>query len=163
MLSQKRLKELLSYDPETGVFINLLTRSGNCIAGSVSGSYDKHGYLTVFIQGKSYKSHRLAYLYMKGVFPSSNMDHKNHIRDDNRWENLRTATHQENQKNLKKNIRNKSGVTGVYWNKTDNVWVAEISINGKGKNLGRFKNLTDAGQARKKAELENNFHSNHGV
>ena len=77
MLIQDRLKELFSYDPLTGVFINLQS-SGKRKAGNIAGSKHNAGYVKIFADGASYLAHRLAHLYMTGELPTEHMDHINH-------------------------------------------------------------------------------------
>jgi hypothetical protein len=89
-LTASRLRELLSYDPATGVFTRLV-RAGHSNAGDVAGSVDSDGYRQIGIDGKSYKVARLAFLYMTGALPSKRVYYKNGNPLDNRWVNLREA------------------------------------------------------------------------
>lgn len=82
------------------------------------------------------------------------VDHINHNTMDNRKENLRICTVAENNKNKSIYKRNKSGVTGVSWNKARNKWYATIGVNGKLINLGRYTNKEDAIKARREAEIK---------
>lgn len=152
-LTQSRLKELLHYDPEIG---NFTWREGNQVAGYIN----KHiGYRLIGIDGKYYNASRLAWLYMEGYFPENDVDHKNRIRHDNRWENLLHASHQCNMRNCKKRITNKSGITGVSWLKRDQKWRAGITIFYKSLNLGHFTSKFDAAHARWEAEVKYDFPS----
>ena len=91
ILTQKRLKELLHYDPETGRFTHLLNRSTNA-KGGIAGSINKSdGYNRLYIDGKIYKGSRLAWLYVHGYFPENIVDHINKVRDDDRFINLRQS------------------------------------------------------------------------
>jgi len=90
-------------------------------------------------------AHRLAFLYMEGVFPPNQVDHIDRNRKNNRWENLRTATNAEN-------CRNRTGVIGVYENKKTGGWYASIGVEGKSKYLGYFKTKEDALKARQDGE-----------
>jgi len=83
MLTQERLKELMSYCPDSGLFTRLIGRSGGGKAGDVTGSVNSHGYIVIYIDGRSYKAHRLAFLYMTGGIPSSDTDHTNGVKSDN--------------------------------------------------------------------------------
>lgn len=168
-ISQKRLKELLHYDPETGVFTWRSYRSVNAKAGSIAGGLCKtHGYILIHIGGRrsiggrQYFAHRLAFLYMTGEFPINHTDHINHIKDDNRWANLREATQQTNNKNRPMQENNKSGHTGVYWYKSSGKWRSQINIDGKHIHLGCFTEKADAILARKTAEVKYGYHQNHG-
>ena len=113
--------------------------------------------------GKSYRAHRLAFLYMLGRLPDGEVDHINHIKDDNRWENLRDVTKQDNCKNLGLSKANTSGVTGVHFFKRDKKWRASITVDGKIINLGHYDGFDEACKVRKRAEIEHNYHSNHGA
>ena len=90
------------------------------------------------------------------------LDHINGDRLDNRIENLRPVTRQENLKNQKRSIANTSGVTGVYWDRETGKWRALIRIGGKVKTIGRFLSFEEAVMARKEAERKNGYHANHG-
>lgn len=164
MLTQKRLKELLCYDPGTGVFTNLISRSPSAVAGAVAGWIDIHnGYIQIQIDGRNYPSHRLAWLYVYGEFPIHEIDHTNGKRDDNRIVNLRAVTSSENSKNSKIRSTNTSGITGVSWCKNSNKWMVQISDNKKQINLGRFSDKFEAICARKSAENRLGYHPNHGL
>lgn len=91
MLTQSRLKELLHYDPDIGVFTWLVAACGGGSAGDVAGSPNVKGHLSVSIDGKSYRSHRLAWLYMTGGFPVDRLVRVNGVKIDNRFSNLREA------------------------------------------------------------------------
>ena len=136
-LTQKRLKELLHYDPETGVFTWRITRGSNAVKGTEAGAIDGE-YLRIKIDGKSYRAHRLAILYVTGKWPPHDVDHKNHAGTDNSLGNLRPATEAQNMKNRKLNRNSTSGYKGVTWNKKDQRWWARIMVSGKSKFLGRF-------------------------
>lgn len=82
------------------------------------------------------------------------VDHKDRDRSNNRRNNLRLATKQENNINRTKQNNNKSGFVGVYWDKQTSMWRAQIKINNKIITLGRYNNITDAVITRLQAELE---------
>jgi len=84
MITQARLKELLNYDPETGIFTRLTYGKGNFYIGSVAGGRTKNRYIAINLDKKIYLAHRLAHLYMTGEWPKDQIDHINNIRDDNR-------------------------------------------------------------------------------
>lgn len=161
MITQKELKKLLTYDPDTGIFINNTNRSPNALKGTIAGSVDS-GYIRIYVKGKSYKAHRLAWLYMYGSMPIGHIDHINHNGLDNRIENLRDVDEQDNYKNQTLRATNKSGVIGVSWYKLTNRWVAHISVDGNKIHLGYFVNFHEAVNARKNAEVLYNYHENHG-
>ena len=154
-LSYERLHELLSYDPESGIFIWVKNagRHGRIKAGSVAGNISKgHGYEQINMFGVLFKSHRLAWLYMTGEWPNHEIDHINRKRADNRWVNLREATRQENLKNKEQYTNNTSGFAGVSWRNDCKKWWARIGIGGKRISLGCFEQKEDAVVARLDAE-----------
>lgn len=100
-LTADRLRELLHYDPLTGVFTWKMNRTRRAKAGSVAGSVNGRGYVQIRIDGVGYTASRLAYLYMQGEPAPANLeiDHRNHVKTDNRWSNLQPVTHGENMSN----------------------------------------------------------------
>ena len=161
MVTREYIKSILHYCPETGVFTWLKSRPGVKVGG-VAGSLCKKGYMHIGIDGKSHRSHRLAFLYMTGKFPEDQTDHINHNTSDNRWLNIRLATASDNMKNKSVRKDNTSGVCGVYWDKKSAKWHSEIRNKGRKYSLGRFEELKDAIAARKSGEEKYNFHINHG-
>jgi len=156
-LTQERLKEVLSYDPETGVFVRKITANNNkAKKGDLAGHLNKIGYLEMKVDGKRYYAHRLAWLYVNGYFPELNIDHINRKRNDNRIKNLREASQQCNVRNAKMKSSNKSGITGVCWYKPSKKWKAQIT-SGTTINLGHFKDFNDAVKARWCAEKKYNY------
>ena len=147
-LTQDELKSLLAYDPETGVFTRLTGRR----AGRMTGTTRSYGYAKITISTKMYSAHRLAWLYVHGYFPVCQIDHINHIRDDNRIANLRLATSAQNHQNRRRITKSASGFLGVTWHKRDASWQAHIETNGRSRHLGYFKCLAKALLARKQAE-----------
>lgn len=138
MLTQTELKLHLHYNHETGIFTRLVSTAIRTKTGSVAGCKTKIGYLAIQINCKSYRSHRLAWLYVHGEFPINDIDHINGIKDDNRISNLRDATDSQNHFNVESNKNNKSGFKGVSFYKVTNKWVAQASLSGKKHNLGYF-------------------------
>lgn len=162
MITQERLKELLHYDPSTGVFTWLVSRGG-VSAGSVAGCVNGKGYIQVKLDRTIYEAHRLAFIYVTGEFPPEQADHINQAKLDNRWVNLRPVTHTENQRNSTKCSNNTSGFTGVSWFKRTGQWRASAGVDGKWKHLGLFDCFLDAVAARIRFNRENGFHRNHGA
>jgi len=161
MLTQDRLKELFSYDPLTGVFINLQS-SGKRKAGNIAGSKHNAGYVKIFADGASYLAHRLAHLYMTGELPTEHMDHINHIRSDNRWENLRMVGQLENNRNKRAYRNSLSGLPGVAWKSRDGCWHARAYDRNKQIHLGCFGDFFSAACSKKSAELRYGYHENNG-
>jgi len=161
-ITAARLRELLNYDPETGIFTWRVSRRPRARAGGVAGKHC-HGYIRIGIDGRVYRAHHLAFLRMTGRWPRQQVDHENHIRDDNRWCNLRDNVDDvEQQHNRAMSRTNSSGTAGVYWNKHHQKWQAQISVERKRIHLGYFAEITDAIAARKAANLKYGFHRNHG-
>jgi hypothetical protein len=157
-LTQERLKERFEYVPETGLFIKKPWKGsrGRWTQPVVYGSTGTQKYVQVPIDGRMYLVHRLAFLYMNGAFPASFVDHRDGDGKNNRWENLREATHKQNtQANHHQNRNNTSGYRGVYWSKSRNKWHARIEADGREMHLGFFDCPAAASEAyrAKKAEV----------
>lgn len=131
-LTAERLRELLSYDPDTGLFRWRSFRAPGHKAGSVAGGYCAYGYIRIGVGQERHKAHRLAFLYMTGTYPPDDVDHINGVRDDNRWQNLRQVTRAmncQNQRSARSN--NKSGkFLGVARIGTTNKFRARIKVSG---------------------------------
>lgn len=154
MIDITQIKKVLFYDPDSGSFINLVTRSSRAKRGSFAGSLDSsNGYIKIRVNGHVIYAHRLAWLFMTGSFPDFEVDHINGSRSDNRWANLRQATRAQNGSNLKLKTNNTSGYSGVSFEKIGNKWVAYINISGRKVSLGRYDIKEDAISARKTAEI----------
>lgn len=155
MLTQARLKEVLDYDPDTGIFTAKLTR-GNCLAGRTVGCDNGGGYLKISIDNRVYFAHRLAWLFMTGEWPTFEIDHINGVRTDNRWCNLRRTCREHNVQNIGgPRSDNTSGYLGVCWNTRRGKWVAQIKAFGKHHHLGYFPTpeLAHAAYLKAKDEL----------
>lgn len=139
-ISQARLHELVSYAPDTGVFIWNKSRR-RCRSGSPTGCKMKNGYICIRLDDVLYTAHRLAWMYVHGRWPANQLDHINGDRADNRIDNLREATNAENAQNrLRKD--NKSGFPGV--RAENSKWLAEIKVNYKPIRLGLFATPEEA-------------------
>jgi hypothetical protein len=148
MLTQEKLKQILHYDPDTGIFTNLTQRSSTAKKGSIAGSKHASGYINIEIDRKKYRAHRLAWLYIHGEFPETFLDHKNENPRDNSIVNLRVATEQQNQHNKSKPYKtNGCGLLGVSWYTPSKKWRAQIMLNGKSKHLGLFNTAEEASTA----------------
>lgn len=156
MITQERLKELIHYDPDTGIFSWLVVRQGTSGVGSVAGS-KSHGYLAIGIDGKNHSAHRLAWMYVHGYFPEHGLDHIDRVRDNNSIANLREVTQTCNMRNTGNTSANTSGVKGVHWEKTTGKWRARICVNGKLINLGRHTTFIEAACHRLSAEQAENW------
>lgn len=161
MLSQEKLKYYLHYNPETGVWTwinNYFVR----FIGERAGRINNNSYRQIQIEGKLYYEHRLAFLYMTGEWPENDSDHKNRIRNDNRWENLRDATRQQNNYNINLNKSNKLGTKGVSQIVKNGKYKAQIRINGEVTIIGVYETEKDAELAynEKAKEIHGNFYHN---
>ncbi len=168
------LHEFFDYFPETGKVITKsraakyfklarLHKAFNTkYAGEEAGFIDPDGYRIIMLFGRNYPAHRIAYALMTGKWPDHQIDHENHVRSDNRWDNIKPVTHQENGKNIVMRSSNKTGVTGVCWNASSCQWRAYIMNGRKQKALGMHKDFFDAVCVRKSAEVSLKYHRNHG-
>lgn len=158
VLTQARIKELLEYFPDSGLFKWKVFRGNTAKPGVIAGSIDSNGHAQIMVDGITYQAHRLAWLYVYGIWPNKEIDHRNCIRNDNRIANLREASHSENSQNQRKaRVDNKSsGILGVTWHKRDKKWRAQIGIAGKKKWLGAFDTQEAAHSAYLTAKRE--FH-----
>lgn len=146
-LTQECLKQILNYNPETGVFIWKIKPAQNIKVGQQAGCLNKNGYIQISILNKRYYAHRLAWLYTYGSFPTEHIDHVNGVRNDNRIKNIRVANRFENAQNSTKKKNNSSGYKGVNWDTARNKWRAKIMINGKSTHIGIFDKPEDAAKA----------------
>lgn len=154
-LTAEYVRRLIRYEPETGELVWLtrtpdMFKDGNhsaehvCrrwnsrLASSAIKMKNQYGYICARIDGVRYLAHRIAWLYMTGEWPMKQIDHRNGICSDNRWENLRAASALENGQNLKIKKSNKSGFPGVHFSKHRRKWIASIKVNYVNKHLGNF-------------------------
>lgn len=144
MITQERLKEICTYDPETGDFVGIVDRGRKYKAGMPFGKLDKDGYLQITIDARCYRVHRLAWLYIYGFHPPGMIDHKNTDKLDNRIDNLRIATASENACNISARVISKSGVKGVVYNKANRNWVAKVKHLGEVVLYGIFQTIEEA-------------------
>jgi hypothetical protein len=151
-LTQTTLKEYFRYEPTTGNFhrLKLPARSGKLKLEEVAGSINSSGYINIFIMNVCYKAHRLAFLYMLGEIPEY-IDHVDGDRTNNKWDNLRPATKNQNGYNTKVRSDNTTGVKGLH--KRGIYYQAQINIQGKHfSKLFRIDNYDSDDLAKKSAE-----------
>jgi hypothetical protein len=179
-IEQDALKLLLTYNPETGIFtwnkreVSKVTPNkrgvnvfNSLYAGDEAGNINytprsKTPYLHIQILGKTYKAHRLAFIYMEGQAPEE-VDHKDHNGLNNKWSNLRASNNRDNSKNLPKQKSNKTGVIGVNWHKSAKKWQARaVNHDGVRVDLGRHDNFEDAVKARREHEIKFGYYENRG-
>lgn len=144
-LTQARLREVLDYNPETGIFKWVAPRGSNARPDGRAGSPNDDGYIIIAVDGRKYRAHRLAWLWVHGRFPSGLIDHKNCVRDDNRIDNLRDSTKVFNQQNQRAPFKNnRLGIRGVYLHMLSGRFGARIGINKKVKHIGYFDTAEEA-------------------
>jgi len=141
VITAERLRHFLDYDAATGVFTWRNPPRCGPRLGAQAGCRNQCGYWRICIGQKSYKAHRLAWLYVYGQWPSERLDHINRDPGDNRIENLRLATRSQNAAN--KRSLSASGLKGVYFTKSakhhKRPWGSSIKVNGKSIWLGRHE------------------------
>lgn len=149
MITQERLKQLLHYDPTTGVFTRIKSNRADRL-GKQPGAVNSKGYVQIRLDGTLYVAHRLAWLYCYGEFPKNQLDHFNGDKSDNKLSNLRHATNKQNQENVTIQINNTSGYRGVCFEKTRRglkKFGAYVGHNGKRVRVGLFATADEAAVA----------------
>ena len=161
MINQGRLKEVLEYNPASGVFTWNVYMGSRAVAGSHAGSVDSLGYVTIRIDKKLYHAHRLAWLFVHGHFPVNTVDHINRDKSDNRMSNLRPATRSENNRNVGISKNNTTGFKGV--TKVRDRYKAQITHHSTCVNIGLYDTpeIAHAAYCKKATELHGEF-ANYG-
>lgn len=146
MLTHARLKHLLKYDPDTGVWIwiNAPFRKPQLVGTEAGHLSWKDGSRRIMIDRTMYRSSRLAWFYMTGEWPKEEIDHEDRDPSNDKWENLREATSAENKANTKLSSRNTSGYRGVSWHDLRQKWRAQVDR----VHLGLFDTAEEAAAAR---------------
>lgn len=150
------LKSYLRYDPSTGIFTWIKHLS---IRTQTEGLGEKEiartpGVRTVIgFRGRKYLAHRLAWLYVHGKWPVGLLDHVNGDPSDNRIDNLREASAQQNQANSRRSRNNLSGFKGVSKQTRNNTWRARITVGSEEIHLGTFPTREVAHKAYQDAAL----------
>ena len=170
----KALAALVTYDPETGIitwnrreeFTRFDRMFNKQFAGRECGRIGKIGYRLIGFnnEGKhnTLLAHRLAWLIVHGNLPNGEIDHINRNRADNRISNLRDVQRPINQRNASKRVDNSSGVTGVALDKNSGKWLAQASIDGRLRHVGRFTCIREAESAVKAFRAKHGFTDSHG-
>lgn len=143
-LTHERLREVLDYDPATGLFTWRVRTGPRCKIGDAAGTLHKKGYVRIKVDGVYYAAHRLAWLYVTGRWPHEQVDHRNRSRADNRWMNLRLATNSQNQANsLSRRSERGEGLKGAYRTRQGR-WQAIIRRERRAVFLGTFNTEQEA-------------------
>ena len=143
-LTADRAREILSYDPISGVLMWRLSRGGKP-QGSPAGCVDTRGCLRTRVDRKLYLNHRLIWLLVNGSWPSRDIDHLNGDPADNRLENMRDVSNKTNHENKRRpNSNNSCGCLGVYWAPNANKYRARIRVSGKSIHIGYFESRESA-------------------
>ena len=137
-MTQDDLKELVTYDQHTGVFVRIKKTSNRINMQGATGWKDRDGYIEMTLAGRRCKAHRMAWLYMTGELPNGEIDHINRVKDDNRFCNLRDVGRMENELNKGIQSNNTSGYKGVSHHKQSGKWEAYVCSHGKKKTLGLY-------------------------
>ena len=149
-LTWQRLKELLHYDPDSGVFTWRVTRK-KCPAGKRSGTQRSDGYRIISIDRKNYLESRLAFFYMLEKWPTHHIDHRDRDPSNTKWLNLREATQSQNAMNSPVRTNNRTGFKGVRRAKQPVGYEAYYFKNGKHVTIGTFPTIEAASTARRAA------------
>lgn len=144
-MTRDQLRELMTYHPETGEFTWNVSLNSRTKPGKVAGFIRKK-YRVIGIDGKLYRAHRLAWLWMTGTWPAEQLDHRDRDGSNNKWSNLREATGVQNMANRAARRDNVLGVKGVYRRK-NGAFYARLQIDKKRLSLGCFRSKEDAERA----------------
>lgn len=145
-LTLEEVRELLDYDPSTGLLTWRKTRTGTARSGTVAGTTNQHGYVVVRIYQRHYQAHRLAWLLSTGSWPTQMIDHIDGTRTNNRISNLRDVSRRTNLENRHAaQVNNKTGLLGV--SRRGSRWVANIKVDKKQHFLGLFDSPESAHSA----------------
>lgn len=172
------VKELLDYDPESGVLTwkprdrswftsdrihkSWNTRFSGKPTGHTAITSGEYRQVYVGLLGHLFIASHLIWMWMTGDRPPAVIDHEDRDSTNNVWSNLRASTPTSNARNMSRSSRNRSGVTGVAWHSRHKVWRAMIGESGRLRHLGSFDDWFEAVCARKSAELDLGYSSGHG-
>jgi hypothetical protein len=142
-IDAQRLREVATYNPDTGLFYWKSSHGGRRADGKPAGAKTRAGYIRISLDGTDYLAHRLAWLYHYGAWPENVVDHINGDRADNRIQNLRDVPHWANLQNTQTiSQNNNTGARGV--TRLKNRYRAEIQVNGQRIHLGVFDTVEEA-------------------
>ena len=158
LLGLDEVREIIDYDPVSGIFVWKDAKKGSKRNGRRAGSKRPSGHRHIRIKGIYFLEHRLAWFLYYGVWPKLLIDHIDGVGDNNKISNLREATQTQNMWNTEKQKRNKSGFKGVHLCKRTKRFCAHICLNGKNINLGYFDTAEEASKVYQDAVKENRGH-----
>lgn len=182
LLDQNYVRSRFDYDPETGRCFWKVAKAEHFLSNgkqkpeTIAKRFNKmhpegseafttntaSGYKQAKLKGNTYALHRVIWLWMTGEWPEDQIDHFNHIRNDNRWTNLIEATSKQNNRNRKLPNNNQSGYMGVYYIPRVKKWIVYLSIDGKQKYLGYASSPEDGWNIRKEAQNKYDYSATHG-
>jgi HNH endonuclease len=149
----EKLRELLTYNPDTGLFFWKVQRNGKTKAGMQSGTKSKLGYINLRIDYRTFSAHRVAWAIHYGQWPDGDIDHINGVRDDNRIVNLRNVSRGANLQNQRRAHKDsKTGLLGVSAN-SNGTFSAKIMSGYHLYKLGSFPTAEEASAAYQAAKL----------
>lgn len=153
----ERLYELLDCDFENGTITWRVRRRGVNV-GKVAGSLQTNGYRYIRVDRKLLLYHRVVWAMSYGAWPDSDIDHIDMNPANNRLANLRVATDSENMRNRRAQINNTSGVKGLCFDKTNNLWKGQIWLTGKNHTKSsKDRAIVESWLAEKRRELHGEF------
>jgi hypothetical protein len=155
MIQLERLKNILSFNPDTGIFVWKESTAHRTKVGSVAGAVSVKGYVKIQVDRRLYAAHRLAWFYHYGEWPDGIVDHINRNRSDNRIANLRVVSASQNMRNCGLRSTNTSGYKGVSYFAHRKKWAAQIRIHGENWVVGMFDTPEAAAAAYKNAAEAN--------
>lgn len=147
-MTHEELLSAVHYDPATGIFTQREDGPKKAAGERLGGIEPGTGYRRIKLFGKLYREHRLAWFYMTGAWPTHGIDHRNRIKSDTSFDNLRAATSPENSQNIWQSGRpNTSGFVGAKWMPQRGKWRAFISVRGRYKHIGLYSTAEEASAA----------------
>jgi hypothetical protein len=173
--SPELLRKLLRYEPDTGLLfwrerdLSMFKRKSNGrgwntrYTDTEAGAIDGKGYLSINVLGRLYIGHRVIWAMVHGKWPTHQIDHIDGNRLNNRIENMRDVTSQDNGMNAAMNSKNTSGHAGVYLNKRSNLWCAQMKHLGRTYHLGSGRDFDAVVALRKAEERRLGFTERHGT
>lgn len=156
-ITHKELKSTLKYDPVTGLWSwnRTFTNRSKKQKGDIIGT-QTHGYVVIRIKKRKYYAHILAWFYMTKSWPRVLIDHKDTNGLNNKWDNLREATHNQNHYNTPTCKNNKTGYKGIHFEKQTGKYRASIRVEGNTIKSKRVNTLKEA------VIIYNEMHKLHG-